>query len=491
MGRHGRTRKRRVAQAAASSGCVPPARRRSPVRGARVAAVLAGAALLGGAGYGLKRWAGGARPAAVAPAPAAVPSAGAPQAAPSAGLSNLEMIAALKREVLAVAEELRASLPGRCEPLFFTGKAYQRHGNSAEAIAWWERGLAIDPRHLEAYVGMGWIAMMRGDPAQAAAHWERALALNPERPDLGSALARAYMALGRTADAIAALTRDIAVSPHPGGSLYLLGQQHLQLGDCAEAKRRFQEAVALEPELTNAYYGLMQAAQRLGEKELFEKYRAVFRELKARDMQELKDRNDEFKDVIDVRRDSAALLVDAGRIWASAGAARKAEAAWRRGAELDAGAVECRQLLAALCERSGRIAEAIARHEEVRAANPRNVLSLLALGQLYMRSGRPDGPASAEAALVQAAEAAPGSPYPLRDLALLYVRTNRNLGEARALAEKAVAIEGSAENYCALSRACYGGGDRAAALAMLARAVELAPENQDYRRALARLQAGE
>ncbi len=482
MGRHGRARKHRVAQVASSSGCVPPARRRAKIRAAPVAAALLAAALLAGGVYGLKRWGDGARQAAVAPA-------GATQPPSPAAPSNLETIAALKREILAVAEELRKGLPGRCEPLFFTGKACQRQGNSAEAIAWWERGLAIDPHHPEAHVGMGWIAMLRGDPAQAAARWERALALNAQLPDVNNALARAYMALGKTADAIAALKRDVAVSSYPGDSLYLLGQQHLQLGDCAEAKRCFQEAAALDPESANACYGLMQAAQRLGEKELFEKSRALFKELKARDMQVLKDRNEEYQDILNVRRDSAALLAEAGRIWTSAGNARKAEAAWRRGAELDAGDIECRQLLAGLCERAGRIAEAIARHEEVRAANPRNVLSLLALGQLHMRSGRPDGAASAEAALLQAKEAAPASPYPLRDLALLYVRTNRNLGEARALAEQAVAIEGSAENYCALSRACYGAGDRAAALAMLARAVELAPDNQDYRRALARLQA--
>ncbi len=400
-------------------------------------------------------------------------------------------IAALKREAFAVAEELCRERPGKAEPLFFLGKVHQRFGDSAAAVKSWEKGLAIDAKRPDAYAGLGWIAMLRGDQAEAVVHWERALGLDPKLPDLNNALARALMALGKTREAIVALERDVAQTSRPNASLFLIGQAYSQLKEYATAKGYYERVLALDPAATNAHFGLMQAAQRLGDKELAARHRAKFEELKAREMEELKAQESGYKDLATVSRETGALLTEAGRVWAGFGSQGKAEGVWRRAADIDRSAVDCRRLLATFYESEGRIADAIARNEELRALDPRDVRCRLALGQLYPRSKSAGALASAEAALKEAVVLAPQSAYPARDLALLYLRSRRHLQEGRALAEKAAALDPSAESFLALSRAYHMNGDKQAALGALTRAMQLEPAKEEYRKLYARIEAGE
>jgi len=90
--------------------------------------------------------------------------------------------------------------------------------------------------------------------------------------------------------------------------------------------------------------------------------------------------------------------------------------------------------------------------------------------------------ADAEEAFRRVIRLAPEGSGAYRALAQLYLETNRRFPEARALAEKAVALEGSAANYFALSWACDKNGDTAGAFSAIKRAVELDPANPRYKR---------
>ena len=68
-----------------------------------------------------------------------------------------------------------------------------------------------------------------------------------------------------------------------------------------------------------------------------------------------------------------------------------------------------------------------------------------------------------------------------RELARLYLKTGQNLPEAQSLAERAVALEAIATNYFVLGWACYTNGDNAKALPAIKRAIQLDPNNQQYR----------
>ena len=68
------------------------------------------------------------------------------------------------------------------------------------------------------------------------------------------------------------------------------------------------------------------------------------------------------------------------------------------------------------------------------------------------------------------------------ELAQLYLGANRNLPDARGLAETAAQLEPTAANYYVLSWACDKNGDVESALEAMRQAIELAPANEKYKR---------
>jgi tetratricopeptide (TPR) repeat protein len=67
-----------------------------------------------------------------------------------------------------------------------------------------------------------------------------------------------------------------------------------------------------------------------------------------------------------------------------------------------------------------------------------------------------------------------------RELARVYLKTNKNLPQARQLAEKAVVLEATANNYFVLSWACYSNGDFTNALTAIQHALKQDPDNKQY-----------
>ncbi len=67
---------------------------------------------------------------------------------------------------------------------------------------------------------------------------------------------------------------------------------------------------------------------------------------------------------------------------------------------------------------------------------------------------------------------------------------NRKLPEARKLAEKAVALEKTGENFFILSWACNVNGDRASAMSAIQQAIKLEPGNIEYRQMYEQLKRG-
>ncbi len=356
-----------------------------------------------------------------------------------------EEVAALKAEELGVVRALARDFPKSIEPVILMGRVQHRHGNATEAMALWGKVLKHDPNRPKVHEDMGWFAMEKGQYAQAIGHWRRTLEINPQTPSIHSGIARALMGLNRHTEAIEALRKELEISPRSSFSWFLLGQEHLQQKEYEKAKASYEKAIDLEPDLTNVYYGLFTVCARLGQRTEAKQHMATFKKLKAAEMEVLKDRNNAFNDLIDMRRDAAETLILAGQAYQSAGKLNQAEKLTHRAAGLA----------------------------------PQNAIYRLHSAAISMQLGHL---AKAEEAFGKVIQLAPQNARGYSGLAHLYLQANQKLPKAKQLAQKAVALEPNAFHYYVFSWACGKNGDHAGAAAAIKRATQLEPGNPRYRR---------
>jgi len=166
------------------------------------------------------------------------------------------------------------------------------------------------------------------------------------------------------------------------------------------------------------------------------------------------------------------------KLYRERGDLERAEALMKRVETLDPNNTKCLERLASLYQMSNRIEDALAQFEKMREIQPQNPFCYLNIGILSSQLKRFN---EASKAFQQAIALAPKQSFGYRHLARLYLRTNKGLAEARRLAERAVELEATAENYFVLGWACDMNGDTASALAAIEQAVQLEPDNPKYK----------
>lgn len=384
----------------------------------------------------------------------------------------------LEKEVLAVARELLERFPEHADVLALTGNVYHLLGDTSQAVSYWEQCLERDPTRADGYQGMARNAQVKGEFRRAEELWRKAVEKEPGRDGLHQGLALSILAQARLRDAVAVLEKGSRIHPGSDDLHFLLGQTRLQLEEYETARKSYETAVRLRPGHTNAHYGLARVCGRLGDREAARRHMERFQELKARDMKVLKDRNSARDDLKALRTAVAEALVTAGKLHAALENPGRAKELWVRAAGLDPHNVAGRLQLAAWCQQTNRPEEALKWCQQLCALEPGNVRHFLNAGLLNARLGHFEG---AEKAFLAARRLAPANPWPCRDLARLYLSRGSNHARARKLAEEAVGLDPSARNYFILSWACDRGGDLPAALEAMQRALELDPDNPEFR----------
>jgi tetratricopeptide (TPR) repeat protein len=91
----------------------------------------------------------------------------------------------------------------------------------------------------------------------------------------------------------------------------------------------------------------------------------------------------------------------------------------------------------------------------------------------------------AEAAFNEVAKRNPDDPSGYRELSRLYVRTKRNLPQARKFAQKVVDMEPVAPAYYDLALACFVNQDLDTAIAAMNKAIQLDSRDPRYPKMLA------
>jgi tetratricopeptide (TPR) repeat protein len=389
-----------------------------------------------------------------------------------------QKIASLKKEELELAEKLMNDFPDSINPIMLMGNLWERHGDATRALEYFNKVLQQDPKRPDVYKSIGWFYMNKEEYEQAIAYWQKALEIDPEIPGAHHDIALALMGQNKQTEAIEELEKDIRISPGSSSSYFLLGQLYLHQKEYEKAENNYKKAIEIKPDYPNAYYGLFTLSARLKQQDKAKEYMAMFKKLKAEDMDALKRVNETVNDLADMRKGAAETYLLAGQMYQAGGNLQKAEELLKKATTLDPNNILCLGKLASLYITTNRINDAIQQYNRISEIDPKDPICHLNIGILSIRLKQLG---KAEKSFHKVIEVAPKFSGGYRELAQLYLRAGKGFPEARELAKKAVALEPTALNYFVLCWACDMNGDSQNAIKAIEQAIKLEPANSKYR----------
>jgi tetratricopeptide (TPR) repeat protein len=140
-------------------------------------------------------------------------------------------------------------------------------GRPAEALESYSRAVALKPDYAQAYNNRGALLSSQKRLSEALADFDKAIALQPGYIKAYNNRGGTLADLGRHAEALSAHDRAIALHPEGAESHNRRGQVLLALGRAPDALASFDKAIALEPDLATAHEGRGTALAALGRHE--------------------------------------------------------------------------------------------------------------------------------------------------------------------------------------------------------------------------------
>jgi Tfp pilus assembly protein PilF len=136
------------------------------------------------------------------------------------------------------------------------GQALARSGKTEEALAEFDRALALDPYNVPALYGRGLIYQAEKQHEQAIADFTAANGLTPQRVEPLLARATSYLAVDKTKEAASDLDEAVQADPSSAQAWSARGVTYERLGDKAKAFASYGRALALRPRDDAARSGL-------------------------------------------------------------------------------------------------------------------------------------------------------------------------------------------------------------------------------------------
>ena len=136
------------------------------------------------------------------------------------------------------------------------GQALAKSGKTEEALAEFERALALDPYNVQALYGRGLIHQGEKQHEQAIADFTAANGLTPQRVEPLLARATSYLAIDKAKEAASDLDEAVQADPNSAQAWSARGVTYERLGDKAKAFTSYGRALALRPRDEAARSGL-------------------------------------------------------------------------------------------------------------------------------------------------------------------------------------------------------------------------------------------
>jgi len=137
-----------------------------------------------------------------------------------------------------------------------SGQTLARSGKPEEALAEYDRALALDPYNVQALYGRGLIHQAERQHEQAIAEFTAANGLTPQKIDPLLARATSYLAIDKAKEAASDLDEAIQAEPNNAPAWSARGAAYERLGDKAKAFASYSRALALRPQDDDARSGI-------------------------------------------------------------------------------------------------------------------------------------------------------------------------------------------------------------------------------------------
>lgn len=148
-----------------------------------------------------------------------------------------------------------AANPRSVEALLVLADCHTHAGDLTDALADYDRVIALEPRIAEAHNNRGLILHRLERPAEALASCDQAIALSPGMSDAHVNRGNALSALGHRDDALAAYDQALALSPDRAEAQLGRGNLFCDQNRPEEALAAYDRALALKPGLAEAWLG--------------------------------------------------------------------------------------------------------------------------------------------------------------------------------------------------------------------------------------------
>jgi tetratricopeptide (TPR) repeat protein len=140
------------------------------------------------------------------------------------------------------------------------GNALFQKGQADEAIAHYQKALAIQPDHAKAHYNLGNALAGQSKLDEAIVEFQKALAIQPDQPEVLNNLATALLRNGQVDEAIVQFQKTLAIQPGLAGAHNNLGAALFKRGQVNEAINNFQKALAIQPDSGDAQNNLARIA---------------------------------------------------------------------------------------------------------------------------------------------------------------------------------------------------------------------------------------
>ena len=162
-------------------------------------------------------------------------------------------------------EKTLETAPGSVRARYNLGLIYDRQGDLATAVGYYEDAIRLDPSRSHIHNNLGTAYAKLGSLTQAVTEFREAVRLRPEEIETHLNLSRALRLTGSLDEAIETLQVAVELHPESAQAQHDLGTTYQDKGLVEQARQQYLRAVEIDPAHVEAHMSLAAVLQREGD----------------------------------------------------------------------------------------------------------------------------------------------------------------------------------------------------------------------------------